>query len=57
MNWVRRWVVASCAFTLKEENRNELNKKDKMNLMERNGKVNRNGKLENPGIILLLLGA
>jgi hypothetical protein len=50
-------VVASWACPLKEENRNALNKKDKMNLMERNGKVNRNGKLENPGIFLLPLGA
>jgi hypothetical protein len=41
---------------LKEENRNALNKKDKMNLMRRNGKVNRDGKLENPGIILLPSG-
>jgi len=57
MSWVRRWVVAFWACPLKEENRNALNKKDKMNLMERNGKVNRNGKLENPGIFLLPLGA
>jgi hypothetical protein len=48
--------VASWAFTLKEKNKNTLNKKEKMNLMGRNGKVNRIGKLENPGIILLPSG-
>jgi hypothetical protein len=53
MSWVKRWVLASWACPLKEENRNALKKKDKMNLMERNGKVNQNGKLENLGIFLL----